>query len=382
MGVHRRRVRPATAAITAGRPAHEADGPLNTPVVFASAFHAGGPVGYARDGNPTWTALEEAVAALEGGGTGLAFASGMAAIAAVLDSLPPGAPVVFLDHGYTGTRELLTAAPEGRWELRPVDVTDTGATLAACDGAALLWIESPTNPMMDIADIRALAAGAHDAGVLVAVDNTFATPLGQRPLDLGADLSVHSATKLLAGHSDVVLGVTVTRDAELAERLRRHRRLHGAIPGPMEAYLALRGLRTLALRVERAEANAAELARRLAAHPAVTRVRYPGLPTDPWHDRAAAQSDGFGSMIAFELTGGAAAAEVTARSTGLIVHATSLGGIETTMERRAKYGLESATPPALLRISVGCEDVDDIWDDLAHAIEVGQATPCADHGWS
>lgn len=366
----------ATVAITAGRPPHQPDGPLSAPVVFASALHAGGTVGYARDGNPTWTAFEDALGALEGG-EALAFASGMAAIAAVLDSLPPGAPVVHLDHGYTGTRELLTTAPPGRWELRPVDVADTDATLAACEGAALLWIESPTNPMMDVADIAALAAGARERGALVAVDNTFATPLLQRPLDLGADVSVHSATKLLAGHSDVVVGATVTRDAELSDRLRRHRRLHGAIAGPMETFLALRGMRTLALRLDRAQANALALATRLLEHPDVTRVRFPGLPTDPWHERARAQMTGFGSMLAFELAGGAAAAEAVARSTRLVVHATSLGGIETTIERRAKYGLEAATPANLLRLSVGCEDIEDLWDDLVHALEIGRRTPCA-----
>jgi cystathionine gamma-synthase len=372
----RRRHASATVAIHAGRPPRRADGPLNQPVELASALHAGGPVGYARDGNPTWTAFEDALATLEGGGEALAFASGMAATAAVLESLPTGAPVVYLDHGYTGTRELLRTAPEGRWQRRPVDIADTDAVLAACDGAALLWIESPTNPMMDVADIRSLAAGARARGVLVAVDNTFATPLLQRPLDLGADVSVHSATKLLAGHSDVVLGATVTRDRALSERLGEHRRLHGAVAGPMETFLALRGMRTLPLRLERAQANARVLAERLLDHADVTAVRYPGLPSDRWHERAGAQMDGFGAMLAFEVAGGAPAAEVTARSTALIVHATSLGGIETTMERRAKYPGEVDTPGNLLRLSAGCEDVDDIWDDLVHALRVGHATPC------
>ena len=372
IGRRRRPPAPATLAITTGRPPATPDGPVNTPVVFASALHAGGVVGYARDGNPTWTAFEEALAALEGGGTAVAFASGMAAIAAVLEPLPVGAPVVHLDHGYTGTRELLRGAPEGRWQLRPVEIADTEAALAACDGAALLWVESPTNPLMDVADLPALIAGAHRRGALVAVDNTFATPLVQRPLDLGADVAVYSATKLLAGHSDVVLGAAVTRDDDVAASLTRHRRVHGAIPGPMEAFLALRGLRTLPLRVERAQANAALLAERLAAHPDVDRVRYPGLATDPGHHRAAAQMRGFGAMVSFELRGGSAAAEAAARSTRLIIHATSLGGIETTMERRAKYALEAGTPGALLRLSVGCEDVEDLWDDLVHALRIGR----------
>ena len=368
----RRPLDPATVAVTAGRPPHTPDGPLSTPVVLASTFHAGGPLGYGRDGNPTWAAFEEALAALEGGGSALAFASGMAAVAAVLESLPLGAPVVFLAKGYTGTRELLRTAPPGRWELRSVDIADTGQVLDACDGAALVWVESPTNPMMDVADLPAIVAGAHERGALVAVDNTFATPLVQRPLDLGVDVVVHSATKFLSGHSDVLMGATVTRQQSLCDGLIAHRRLHGAVPGPMETFLALRGMRTLAVRMDRAQANALELATRLVGHPAVTRVRYPGLPDDPGHQRACAQMWGFGAMLAFEVAGGAAAAEAAARSTRLIAHATSLGGVETTMERRARYALESDTPPSLLRVSVGCEDVEDLWDDLRHALRIGQ----------
>lgn len=372
IGGRRRAHAPATVAVAAGRPASVPDGPLSTPVVLASTYHAGGFTGYGRDGNPTWTAFEEALAALEGGGSALAFASGMAAVAAVLEPLPVGAPVVFLAHGYTGTRELLGSAPRGRWELRPVDIVDSAEVLAACDGAALLWVESPTNPMLDVADLPALVAGAHERGALVAVDNTFATPLVQRPLDLGADVVVHSVTKFLAGHSDLLMGATVARDEALCDRLVQHRQLHGAVPGPMEAFLALRGMRTLAVRMDRAQANALELAHRLSGHPAVSRVRYPGLPADPGHVRAKAQMSGFGAMLAFEVHGGSAAAEATAKATRLIVHATSLGGVETMMERRARYPAESLTPKALLRVSVGCEDVDDLWDDLVHALRIGQ----------
>jgi cystathionine gamma-synthase len=374
VGVGRRRPpSPATVAVTAGRPPVTPDGPLNQPVVLASTFHAGGPVGYGRDGNPSWAAFETALGTLEGG-TALAFSSGMAAIAAVLELVPVGAPVVFLGDGYTGTRELLTGGHAGRWEPRPVDIADTGATLDACDGAALLWVESPTNPRMEVADLLALIAGAHERGVEVAVDNTFATPLVQRPLDLGADVVVHSVTKLLAGHSDLLMGATVTRALARCEALIRHRRLHGAVPGALDAFLALRGVRTLALRVERGQASAQVLAERLAAHPVVTRVRYPGLADDPGHERATRQMDGFGTMLAFEVEGGAQAAEATAKATRLIVHATSLGGVETTMERRARYAAEAdvGTPPSLLRVSVGCEDVDDLWDDLCHALRIGQ----------
>jgi cystathionine gamma-synthase len=358
--------------------------PLNEPVTFASSFHAGGPVAYGRDGNPTWTAFEDALGALEGG-RALTFASGMAATMALFDEVRIGGVIVAPTHAYYGTRNLLAGAPDGRWSIRLVDIADTDATLRACEGADLLFVESPTNPMLEVADLAALCAGAHERGALVAVDNTFATPLGQLPLIHGADVVVHSVTKFLAGHADVVLGATVTAASrpELHERIRRRRSSHGAIPGPMEVFLALRGLRTLALRYDRAEANAGELARRLHEHPAVQRVRYPGLPTDEWHDRSKAQMTGPGFMVAVEVRGGAAAAEAVARSTRLIVHATSLGGIETTMERRARWPGEETTPVSLLRLSVGCEGVEDLWRDLDHALAIGAyaavpgATPVA-----
>lgn len=369
---------PETVVITAGRPKRRPDAPLNEAVTFASTFHAGGPVAYGRDGNPTWTAFEDALGVLEGG-TALAFASGMAASMAVLDEVPIGGTVVAPFRSYYGTRKLLDDAPDGRWTVRFVDIADTAATLDACVGADLLFVESPTNPLLEVADLAALSAGAHDRDVIVAVDNTFATPLGQRPLDHGADVVVHSVTKFLAGHSDVILGATVTQlgRGELGDRLRRRRSSHGAIPGPMETFLALRGLRTLALRYERAEANARVLAQRLVDHPAVERVRYPGLPTDAWHERADAQMTGPGFMISFEVFGGAPVAEAVARSGRLIVHATSLGGIETTIERRGRWPGEETTPPALLRLSVGCENVDDLWRDLEHALRIGRcaATP-------
>jgi cystathionine gamma-synthase len=366
-----------TRAIATGRPDRGPDAPLNFPPVFASAYHAGGPVAYARDGNPTWTALEDVLGELEGG-TAIAFASGMAATAAVFDQVAIGGAIVVPRDGYYGTRAFLDAAVSGRWEMRPVDIADTDATIAACDGAALLFIESPTNPMLDVADIPALADAAHSRGLEVAVDNTVMTPLGQRPLELGADFVVHSATKLLAGHSDAVLGAVVcSGDTNRCDALQQRRSLAGAVPGPMEAYLALRGMRTLPLRFERASANAEALARRLEQHPGVERVRYPGLPSDPGHERARAQMDSFGALVAFEVYGGAGAAEALARSTRLIVHATSLGGIETTMERRAKWPGEVA-PPALLRLSVGCEDVDDLWADLDHALAIAAAVRRAD----
>ena len=362
-------VRPETVAVTAGRPRREADGPFSTPVVFASALHAGGPVAYTRDTNPTWVAFEDAVGSLEGG-SALSFASGMAAIAAVLETVVIGGRIVAPVDGYNGTRSLLTgAAPAGRWEVDLVDVTDTDAVIAACDGAALVFLESPTNPKNGIVDLEAVITAAHTVGTRVVVDNTYATPLLQRPLDLGADVVVHSATKLLSGHSDILMGVTVTRDDEFASVLRAHRTAYGAVPGPMESYLALRGLRTLALRVERGQSNAQLIAARLTGHPAITRVRYPGLPDDLGFDRAQRQMSGPGTMIAFETVGTADTADAVAASTQLIVHATSLGGIETTLERRARWRGEESTPPTLIRLSVGCEHPEDLWADLDQALK-------------
>jgi cystathionine gamma-synthase len=347
---------------------------------------------YGRDGNPTWDALEEAIGGLEGG-SALVFASGMAAVAAVLETLPVSGRVVVAGDAYNGTRRFLTdAGGRGRLRFDAVDVSDTTATLAACarlvDGDArrqrrgtgpseqlesfgaggLLWLESPTNPLLAIADLGALIDGAHRLGVDVAVDNTFATPLLQRPLDYGADVVVHSATKLLSGHSDVVLGATVSARPDLLEALTRRRSLHGAVAGPWEAWLALRGLRTLSVRLDRAQANAAELADRLGGHSLVRAVRYPGLASHPGHRLAAAQMRGFGSMVAFEVAGGAAAAEAVVSSVRVVTAGTSLGGVETLIERRGRWSGEEGLPPGLLRLSVGIEDVDDLWEDLAGAL--------------
>jgi cystathionine gamma-synthase len=202
------------------------------------------------------------------------------------------------------------------------------------------------------------------------VDNTFATPLLQRPLELGAEVVVHSVTKFLAGHSDLVMGAVVTGNTDWEEALRRRRSLHGAVPGPLEAFLALRGVRTLAVRLDRAQANAAELARRLAAHPGVSLVRYPGLAEHPGHELASQQMDGFGAMLSFEVHGGAPAADALCDAVRLCVHATSLGGVETLLERRQRWEGEEATPPGLVRVSVGIEDVEDLWHDLEAALGV------------
>jgi cystathionine gamma-synthase len=272
---------------------------------------------------------------------------------------------------YWGVHEVLDHRVEtGRLQATPVDITDTEATLGACEGAALLWLETPTNPLMDVADLPELIAGARIRGARTAVDNTFATPLLQRPLALGADVVVHSVTKYLGGHADLLMGAAVTADEGLWDALARHRDVDGAVPGPLDAFLALRGLRTLDVRLERAQASAGELARRLAAHPAVARVRYPGLPGDPGHARAARQMDGFGAMLSFETTGGAEDAEGVAARVRLIAHATSLGGVESLIERRTRWAGEVAmgTPATLLRLSVGVEHLEDLWADLEQAL--------------
>ena len=366
--------RPHTAVVAAGRTRGRGQ-PLNVPIVLASTFRAAPAAPpattpgreYSRDdGTPTWEALEEVVGELEGG-RAVAFSSGMAAAASVFDLLQAGSRVVAPTDCYSGVKALLADGQEqGRWSAELVDVTDTEGVLAAAAGADLLWLESPTNPLLEIADLPALCHAGQDRRPLIAVDNTFATSLLQQPLSLGADVVVHSATKFIGGHSDLLLGVAVA-DAELAGRLRRRREVAGATPGALETYLALRGVRTMAVRVEQGQRSAGELARRLADHPAVHRVRYPGLPDDPGHARAAAQMSGFGAVLSFELAD-TAAADAVCDAVKVISSATSLGGVESTIERRAKLPGQEHVPPGLLRLSVGCEHLDDLWDDLAAAL--------------
>lgn len=366
----------ATTAVTAGRPTGPGQA-LNTPPVPASTYRDGGEVGYGRHGNPTWAALEDTVAQLEGGVGSVAFASGQAAAAAVLATLPRGARVVGPVVGYLGTRALLAdRATAAVVELELVDVCDTDAVRRALDATptALLWLESPTNPLLGIADLPALCAAARSAGAVTVVDNTFATPLRQRPLALGADLVVHSATKAIGGHSDLLLGLVVAGSADRLAALREVRTGNGAVPGVNEAFLALRGLRTLDVRLARAEQSAGELARRLALHPAVRRVHSPALATGEAARRLAAQADGPGSVVAFEVgpdTDPAAArtrGERVLAGCGLIVATTSLGGVETTLDLRVRWPGEDPARPGLLRMSVGLEDVGDIWADLDQSL--------------
>ena len=374
---HRSPLSPATIAVAAGRPPREQGGPVNPPVVLSSTYvsrgvQQPGELLYTRMDTETWHPFEEALATLEGAAEpGIVFSSGMAAIAAVFAFVPAGGKVVLPRHAYQVTLGFADdlAARHGVEVVR-VDVADTDQVLAAIDGADLLLVESPTNPMLEVADLPVLLAAAREQGVLTAVDNTFATPLGQQPLALGADLVVHSVTKYLAGHSDVVLGAVVTNAPDLAATVRAHRTLHGAIAGPWEVWLALRGLRTLALRVERAQANAAEIARRLAEHPLVEEVRHPSLPTDPGHERAARTMTGFGAILGLRPRGGREAADALVEAVELWVPATSLGGVESSLERRRRFATESHTvPDDLLRLSVGIEDVEDLWADLDQALQ-------------
>ena len=343
-----------TAAITAGRPTRQPGAPLNPAISLNSTYTAGGEIGYGRFGNESWHALEDAITTLESGQATLAFSSGMAATSAVFSLLPHGAPVVASDQGYSGTMALLKKYHEqGRLEVRFVNIANTKDVFEALIGAAFLWIESPTNPGLEVAELALIIGEAKKRNMGVAVDNTFATPLNQQPLVLGADITMHSVTKYLAGHSDVIIGSLTVRDPALHSRLLEARTLLGAIPGPFEAWLALRGIRTFPLRFRAAQENARTLVELLRGYPAIENVRYPG----------------FGAIISFEVKGGAASADQLCDSSELITNATSLGGVESTWERRRRWALESASVPEnLIRLSVGCEHADDIWADIVKAL--------------
>lgn len=382
---------PETVVVSAGRPAREHDSAVNPPIMLSSTYFGQGTViagdrAYGRYSNPTWDPLEEALGALEGASLpGLCFASGMAAAAAALDLVPKGGVVVMAHHSYQGTTTLAAQlAEKGLFTLRMVDIADTDEVIAALTGkgeraASMLWLESPTNPMLEVAQMHVLCRSAQAVGAITVADNTFSTALVQKPLDLGADVVLHSVTKYLSGHSDVVMGALITSDSELRAKLLSFRSLHGSIAGPFEAWLALRGLRTLAVRMEKSLSNAMELAQRLEKHDAVARVLFPGLESDPGHERAKAQMNGFGAIIGVEVAGGdseesaQAAAGAVVDAVRLWMPATSLGGVESLIERRRRHANEPATVPAnLLRLSVGIENVEDLWADLAAALEAAQ----------
>jgi cystathionine gamma-synthase len=363
-----KKLRPETWLVSGGRP-ETAGAPLNVPIVPASNFLAGDERSYSRDGGtPTWEALETLVGGLENGRS-IAFSSGMAAAAAVFDQVPSGSNIVIPDDCYQGVSGLAEAGQlRGRWRVQRLPVEDTGVWVRACADADLLWIESPTNPLLTVADLETICATERKTGAILAVDNTFATPLNQRPLDLGADVSMQSATKFIGGHSDLLAGILTTARPDLVDAFTRSRTLGGATPGTLEAWLALRGARTMALRLDRAQATAARLAEFLQAHPLVDRVRYPGLASHPTHALAAAQMDGFGTIISFDVHGNADAADRVCRQLKLIRHATSLGAVESTIERRASVSGQQHLPETLLRLSVGVESCADLQADLEQAL--------------
>ncbi len=343
--------------------------PLNVPPCPASNFVLGERRAYSRDdGTPGWEALEEIVGGLEGGSS-VSFASGMAGIAAIFDQLPTGSVVALPDDCYQGVAGLAAAGQaRGRWAVHRIDVADTSRWVEMCAVADLIWLESPSNPLLAVADLDLICAAPRKPGAILGVDNTFATPLNQRPLALGADVAVQSVTKFIGGHSDLLGGVVTVRDANLLASLRQARELAGATPGTLETFLAVRGVRTLAVRLERAQSNAMRLAERLARHPNVTLTRYPGLASHATHEAARRQLKGFGTIISFDVRGDAPAADAVCAGLQLIQHATSLGAVESTIERRASIPGQEHLPPALLRLSVGIEAVEDLWTDLDRAL--------------
>ncbi|MEV7281846.1 cystathionine gamma-lyase [Streptomyces sp. NPDC093111] len=364
-----------TRAVRAGLPEPVKYEPTLPGPVFAAHFHLPGdptgPYTYGRDENPTWTLLERAIGELEAPGeTGvetLVFASGMAAISAVLFSqLRSGDAVVVPDDAYQALPLLHEQLRAYGVEVRTAP-TRGEAQLSVLDGAKLLWLETPSNPGLDVCDVRRMVRAAHEAGALVAVDNTLATPLGQRPLELGADFSVASDTKGMTGHGDILLGHVSCRDPRRAAEVRRWRKIVGAIPGPMEAWLAHRSLATLQLRLDRQCATALTLAEALLAHRDVTGLRYPGLPGDPSHEVAARQMRRFGSVVSFVLPD-RAWADRFLDALRLVDDATSFGGVRSTAERRGRWGGD-AVPEGFVRFSVGAEDPEDLLADVLQALD-------------
>ena len=375
-----------TVAVHAGGEADRETGAVTPPIHLSTTFLHGPECeplhdwAYQREGNPTQDRLEEALAAIEGGGpssSALAFASGMAAASTLLQSLPAGACVLFHQDIYSGVRQLaLEFLPRWGMEPRFANLADPDAVAAALETSAakpaLVWAETPTNPQLEILDLARLAAAAHAAGASLLVDGTFATPALQRPLALGADLVLHSTTKYLGGHSDVLGGALVfagVGNGELLERVGKARRRLGGTASPFNSWLVLRGLRSLSCRMERHSANALRLATSLVGHPALSQVLYPGLPTHLGHEIASRQMTAYGGMLALRVAGGRAAAVAVASRLELFTNATSLGGPESLVEHRASSdGPGTTTPDDLLRLSIGLEHPDDLLADLLQAL--------------
>ncbi len=373
----------ATRAIHAGQPHDPSTGAVVTPISLATTF-AQSEVGehrgyeYSRTANPTRTALEACLASLEGGDRALSFASGMAAEDAVLRTLSPGDHLLLGDDAYGGTFRLIdkVLGPAGLdWD--PVDLTDLDALERALGPATrVVWVETPTNPLLTVVDIAGVAERAHAAGAIVVVDNTFATPALQRPLEHGADVVVHSATKYLGGHSDVVGGAVVVADAELGERIAFLQNAVGAVPSPFDAYLTSRGIKTLDVRMARHCDNARRIVEVLVDHPAVSEVRWPGLAEHPGHEAARRQMSDFGGMVSFRVAAGRDAAMRVAAGTTVFTLAESLGAVESLIEHpgvmthASTAGSALEVPDDLLRLSVGIETADDLVTDLTAALDV------------
>jgi cystathionine beta-lyase/cystathionine gamma-synthase len=377
-----------TRAIHVGQEPEPVTGAVIVPIFQTSTYaqpeagvHSG--YDYSRTANPTRSALERCLASLEGARHGLAFSSGMGAITTVLHLLSPGDRVVSVDDVYGGTYRIFTRVyePKGyRFELVPAETVNAGLEDVLGGDTRMVWVESPTNPLLNVVDIRAAADAAHAVGALCVVDNTFATPYLQRPLELGADIVVHSTTKYLGGHSDVIGGFAGVNDDGLAEQLAFLQNALGAVPGPLDCWLVLRGLKTLALRMRQHCANAERVAAWLADRSEVGLVRYPGLGGHPQHELARRQMDAFGGMVSFELAGSEEEARALVRSTRLWRLAESLGGVESLIELPGPMTHASladspfAIPPALVRLSVGIESADDLIADLEQALEVATAS--------
>jgi cystathionine gamma-synthase len=372
-----------TRAIHAGQEPDPATGAVIVPVHLTTTYKQDGVGGlrggyeYSRSANPTRTALQEALAALEQGTRGMAFASGLAAEDTLLRTVcEPGSHIVLGGDAYGGTFRLISRVAS-RWgvEHTPADLNDVVELRAAIRPTTrVIWCETPTNPLLNIADITRLAEVAHDAGAILVVDNTFASPYLQQPLTLGADVVVHSTTKYLGGHSDVVGGALVTADADLGEQLAYNQNAMGAVAGPFDSWLVLRGIKTLGVRMDRHQANAARIAEFLLGHPDVASVLYPGLPGHPGHEIAAKQMSGFGGMLSFRLAGGEEKALRVCERALLFTLAESLGGVESLIEHPGRMTHASAAgsplevPADLVRLSVGIEDVDDLLADLDRAL--------------
>lgn len=344
-----------TKVISKGRPEKNNDGPINTPVSLNSSYHAGGDIGYGRYGNDTCSSLEEVIASLEKGRT-LAFSSGMSATQAILNLAPIGAKIVASNQGYAGVNATLNKLDKAnKVKAVFVDIANTGEVLGNLEEAWMLWIESPTNPMLQVADIERLIKSAKRNNVIVVVDNTFATPINQVPLDMGADISINSVSKYFAGHTDVLGGSISTNNSELYDLIEFERKIGGTIMQPFEAFLALRGIRTFPMRFDKAQDTAKKIVKELKNHSLVKEVYYPG----------------FGAMISFDIHGTPEDSEKICSSSRLIANATSLGGVESLWERRRRWPLESnIVPETLIRLSIGCEDPDDLWRDINGCLDL------------